>query len=62
MAKIDIFGTLNNATGEPIVTASQVYDEERGKYLDELMGDSADNYMTAEEAEALVAEVFSESK
>lgn len=59
MAKIDIFGSLNNATGEPIVMAAQVYDETSGKYLPELLGaGGVDGYMTQEEADALVDEVF----
>ena len=66
MAEIKIYGTLKNDTGEPIVTTDQVFDRERGKYLNELIGDegggSSDaELMTAEEGRQLAERVFNEN-
>ena len=61
MANIKIYGTLLNDTKEPIAYASQIVDEETGKNVLELISDAASDaneYMTDEDADALVNSIF----
>lgn len=69
MAQINIYGTLHNDTGEPIVEADQVYDTRDGKsesltdILDGIRSVTSDPPVafTDEEMNALYEEVTSEN-
>lgn len=65
MAKINIYGTLHNDTGEPIAAADQIYDTREGKgqsltaILDGIASVTSDPPVgfTPEEMEAIFSEV-----
>ena len=57
MAKIKIYGTLHNDTGEPIASADQIVDPATGKMVSELLGQGGES-MTDEDVENLLSELF----